>query len=61
MITIQHLRGSKCTDDEWYEYCQMQQVRSRPFRATQSHGEWKQRIWSRLQYFKENDLLPIRE
>ena len=21
MLTIQDLRGSKCTDDEWYKYC----------------------------------------
>jgi len=40
MVTIQDLRGSKCTDDEWYEYCQMPQVR-----ANETPGEWKERIW----------------
>ena len=28
-------------------------------RTNETPGKWKQRIWSRLQYFRENDLLPI--
>ena len=54
MVTIQDLRGSKCTDIEWTEYCWMPQVRT-----NETPRKWKQRIWSCLQYFKENDLLPI--
>ena len=51
MDTIQDLRGS---DIEWTDYCWMPQVRT-----NETPRKWKQRIWSRLQYFKENDLLPI--
>ena len=43
-----------CTPEEWVEYCWMPQVCT-----NETPGEWKQRIWSRLQYFKENGLLPI--
>ena len=50
MVTIQDLRSSKCTDRILQH-------------ATSSHtnetpGEWKERIWARLTYFRENDLLP---
>jgi len=45
--------GSKCSNDEWTEYCRMPQVRT-----NETPGEWKDRIWSRLQYFRDNDLLP---
>jgi len=54
MVTIQDLRGSKCTDIEWTEYCWMPQVRT-----NETPRKWKQRIWSRLEYFRENNLLPI--
>jgi len=27
-------------------------------RTNEIPRKWKQRIWSRLQYFRENDLLP---
>ncbi|CAG8657430.1 8465_t:CDS:2, partial [Paraglomus occultum] len=37
----------------WAEYCWMPQVRT-----NETPGEWKQRIWARLTYFRENDLLP---
>ena len=53
MISIQDLPGSKCTDDEWTEYCQMPQVRT-----NETPGKWKERIWERLMYFRENALLP---
>ena len=42
------------TPEEWVEYCWMPQVRT-----NETPRKWKQRIWSCLQYFKENDLLPI--
>ncbi|CAH1769219.1 10293_t:CDS:1 [Entrophospora sp. SA101] len=45
--------GSKCSNDEWTEYCQMPQVRT-----NETPGEWKERIWTRLQYFRDYDLLP---
>jgi len=45
--------GSKCSDDEWNEYCRMPQVRT-----DETPGDWKSRIWPRLQYFRDNDLLP---
>ena len=54
MVTIQDLRNSKCTDIEWTEYCNMAQVHT-----NETPAEWKERIWSRLQYFRENNLLPI--
>src|SRR6185369_8434895 len=41
-----------CTPEEWTEYCWMPQVRT-----NETPGEWKERIWTRLAYFKENDLL----
>nr|CAG8531670.1 2624_t:CDS:2 [Entrophospora candida] len=41
-----------CTSEEWTEYCcWMPQVR-----ADETPGEWKQRIWDHLMYFRENDL-----
>ncbi|CAG8595391.1 1189_t:CDS:1 [Paraglomus occultum] len=42
------------TPEEWVEYCWMPQVR-----INETPAEWKERIWGRLTYFKENDLLPI--
>ena len=42
-----------CTPEEWAEYCWMPQVRT-----NETPGEWKERIWTRLTYFRENDLLP---
>ncbi|CAH1770346.1 4986_t:CDS:1, partial [Entrophospora sp. SA101] len=53
MDTIQDLRGSKCSEEEWSEYCWMPQVRT-----NETPSEWKERIWDRLQYFRENVLLP---
>jgi len=53
MGTIQDLRGSKCTDIEWTEYCRMPQIRT-----DETPGERKERIWARLAYFRENNLLP---
>ena len=43
--------GSKCSNEEWTEYCQMPQVRT-----NETPGEWKERIWFCLQYFREKDL-----
>ncbi|CAG8855821.1 3706_t:CDS:1, partial [Gigaspora margarita] len=45
--------GSKYSDEEWSEYVEMLQVRT-----NETPTEWMNRIWSRLQYFRENDLLP---
>ncbi|CAG8802002.1 36457_t:CDS:2, partial [Racocetra persica] len=45
--------GTNCTPEEWYEYCKMPQVRE-----NETPGEWKERIWDRLQYFREHSLLP---
>jgi len=53
MVTIQDLRGSKFTDIEWTEYCNLPQVRT-----NKTPGNWKKRIWTRLTYFRENNLLP---
>nr|CAG8574685.1 7364_t:CDS:1 [Entrophospora candida] len=53
MVTIQDLCGSKCSEEEWSEYCWMPVVRT-----NETPSEWKERIWVRLQYFRENDLLP---
>ena len=39
--------------EEWHEYCWMSQVR-----IGETPGEWKERIWERLMYFRENALLP---
>src|SRR5437870_5671385 len=41
------------TPEEWHEYCRMSQVRIR-----ETPGEWEERIWTRLTYFREKDLLP---
>ncbi|CAG8654038.1 1987_t:CDS:1 [Paraglomus occultum] len=49
MISIRDLR----TEIEWTEYCRMPQVRT-----NETPGEWKERIWERLMYFRENGLLP---
>jgi len=53
MVSIQDLRGSKCNDIEWSAYCNIPRVR-----IGKIPEEWKERIWSRLHYFKENDFLP---
>jgi len=41
------------TPEEWAEYCWMPQVRT-----NETPGEWKERIWDRLTYFREKNLLP---
>ncbi|RIB15283.1 hypothetical protein C2G38_2192788 [Gigaspora rosea] len=46
--------GTECTSEEWSEYVKMPQVRT-----NETPSEWMKRIWLRLQYFRENDLLPI--
>ncbi|CAG8792631.1 4622_t:CDS:1, partial [Gigaspora margarita] len=45
--------GSKCSNEEWSEYVEMPQVRT-----NETPSEWMKRIWERLTYFRENDLLP---
>ncbi|RHZ82411.1 hypothetical protein Glove_109g185 [Diversispora epigaea] len=45
--------GSNCTDAEWDEYVRMGNVRD-----SETSTEWMDRIWPRLQYFRENNLLP---
>ncbi|RHZ48449.1 hypothetical protein Glove_551g11 [Diversispora epigaea] len=45
--------GSKCSNEEWDEYCKMGVVGS-----GETPSEWKDRILPRLQYFRENNLLP---
>jgi len=45
--------ASTCSDEEWTECCWMSHVR-----INETPGEWKERIWPRLQYFRDNDLLP---
>ncbi|CAG8854988.1 18407_t:CDS:1, partial [Gigaspora margarita] len=46
--------GSKYLNEEWSEYVKMPQVRT-----NETPSEWMKRIWERLTYFRENDLLPI--
>ncbi|CAG8456711.1 4731_t:CDS:1 [Dentiscutata heterogama] len=43
--------GTECTSGE---YVKMPQVHT-----NETPSEWMKRIWLRLQYFRENDLLPI--
>ena len=45
-------RGS-CSPEEWVKYCNMPQVCT-----NETPAEWKKRIWARLIYFRENNLLP---
>ena len=45
--------GSKCSNEEWHEYCKMSQVHN-----NETSSKWINRIWLRLQYFRENNLLP---
>ncbi|RHZ58777.1 hypothetical protein Glove_368g54 [Diversispora epigaea] len=45
--------NSNCTDAEWDEYVCMGNVRD-----SETPTEWMDRIWPRLQYFRENNLLP---
>ncbi|RHZ60176.1 hypothetical protein Glove_357g55 [Diversispora epigaea] len=47
-------QGSKCSNEEWTEYCWMGVVRS-----DETPAEWRDRILPHLMHFKENDLLPI--
>ncbi|RHZ45450.1 hypothetical protein Glove_674g13 [Diversispora epigaea] len=54
MVSLSELCGTNCTDAEWYEYCKMPQVRD-----NETPSKWMDRIWSRLQYFRKNDLLLI--
>ncbi|CAG8832471.1 27748_t:CDS:2, partial [Gigaspora margarita] len=53
MASLSERRGTNCTDAEWDEYCKMSQIRD-----NETPSEWMKRIWPRLQYFRENDLLP---
>ena len=53
MTSLSERRGTDCTDAEWDEYCKMPQIRD-----NETPSEWMNRIWPRLQYFRENDLLP---
>ncbi len=53
MASLSERRGTDCTDAEWDEYCKMPQIRD-----NETPSEWMNRIWPRLQYFRENDLLP---
>ncbi|CAG8849725.1 39_t:CDS:2, partial [Gigaspora margarita] len=46
-------RGTNCTDAEWDEILEMGIVSS-----NETPTEWVNRIWPRLQYFRENVLLP---
>ncbi|RHZ72308.1 hypothetical protein Glove_243g121 [Diversispora epigaea] len=47
-------QGSKCSNEEWTEYCWMEVVRS-----DETPAEWRDRILFRLMYFKENDLFLV--
>ncbi|RHZ43984.1 hypothetical protein Glove_784g15 [Diversispora epigaea] len=47
-------QGSKCSDEEWTEYCWMGCVR-----LDETPAKWRDRILPRLIHFKENDLLPV--
>ena len=53
MVSVSDSRGTNCTDNEWYKYCKMLQVRD-----NETPSEWMDRIWPHLQYFRKNDLLP---
>ncbi|CAG8836891.1 27464_t:CDS:1 [Gigaspora margarita] len=53
MASLSKRRGTNCTDAEWDEYLKIGNVSS-----NETPTEWMNRIWSRLQYFRENDLLP---
>ncbi|CAG8833481.1 44103_t:CDS:2, partial [Gigaspora margarita] len=52
LYTFQTHGSSKCSNDEWSEYVEMPQVRT-----NKTPSEWMKRIWPRLQYFRENNLL----
>ena len=45
--------GTNLTFDEWDEYCAMPQIQD-----NETPSEWKERIWPRLQYFRDNNILP---
>ncbi|RIB09074.1 hypothetical protein C2G38_2209879 [Gigaspora rosea] len=45
--------GTDCTNAECIEYCNMPQIRD-----NETPSEWMKRIWERLTYFRENNLLP---
>nr|CAG8613028.1 4072_t:CDS:2 [Entrophospora candida] len=51
--TVYRYFHGRCTPEEWTEYCWMPQVRT-----DETPGDWKSRIWTRLMYFRENDLFP---
>ncbi|CAG8641489.1 645_t:CDS:1 [Paraglomus occultum] len=53
MASLSERRGTDCTDAEWDEYIEMPQVCT-----NKTPSEWMKRIWARLTYFRENDLLP---
>ena len=53
MVSLSERRGTNCTDAEWNELLEMGIVSS-----NETPTEWMNRIWTRLQYFRENDLLP---
>ena len=53
MTSLSERRGTNCTDAEWDEYLEIGIVSS-----NETPTEWMNRIWTRLQYFRENDLLP---
>ena len=53
MASLAERRGTNCTDAEWEELLKMPQVRD-----NETPSEWMDRIWPRLQYFRENDFLP---
>jgi hypothetical protein len=52
MVSI-NTHETDCTDAEWIEYCNMPQIRD-----NETPSEWMKRIWERLTYFRENNLLP---
>ena len=53
MASLSEKRGTNCTDAKWNELLEMGIVSS-----NETPTEWMNRIWTRLQYFRENDLLP---
>src|SRR5437016_13598512 len=53
MASLSERRGTNCTDAEWDEILEMSIVS-----LNETPTDWMERIWERLTYFRENDLLP---
>ena len=53
MVSLSERCETNCTDAEWDELLEIGIVLS-----NETPTDWMKRIWERLTYFRENDLLP---